>query len=208
MDTRKKGRPLGTGGAAAYLKPEEITRIDKCMIGTENELRNRAIFFFGLSSGCRISEIVALKIGQLLGDNRNKLNDYISIEKHSNKSRRSREIYIGRRGIKELTTYLKDRFQGDLSKADKDQPLFQSRNGKHLHPRSANRILKIIFEKAGVLNASSHSLRRTFCSRLHEALTPLKVLQELMGHRHLSSTSLYINTTPQDRRKAIDKLKL
>ena len=56
------GRPRGTGGKAEELTKDEIKRIDKCLTDTRHEIRNRALFYLGLGSGMRISELVNLRI--------------------------------------------------------------------------------------------------------------------------------------------------
>ncbi len=48
-----------------------------------------------------------------------------------------------------------------------------------------------------------HMLRHTFGTRLIR-VTDVRVVQELLGHRRLSSTQIYLHTTDDDCRKAVD----
>lgn len=50
-----------------------------------------------------------------------------------------------------------------------------------------------------------HVLRHTFASRLMR-LTNTRVVQELLGHAHLSSTQIYTHPNEDDKKKAIDLL--
>ena len=57
---------------------------------------------------------------------------------------------------------------------------------KHLHPNSADRILREAFERAGIEGASTHSFRRTARSRaMSNAGIPLRIIQEISGHSNL-----------------------
>jgi site-specific recombinase XerD len=55
------------------------------------------------------------------------------------------------------------------------------------------------------LRVSPHCLRHTFATHLVRAGVGLVTLRDLLGHRQISSTQLYLHVTAQDLREAADK---
>ena len=139
------GRPTGSGGKAEELKVDEIRRIDKCLTDTRHEHRNRCLFYLGLGSGMRISEIIGLRFkdvaphGQVVGR--------VVLEKHRTKSKRSRTVAISRQAI----GYLKKYFETLDTKSD-DAPLFPSQKNpdKPMNSTWAVQMLHSIFRQAAV----------------------------------------------------------
>ena len=195
------GRPRGTGGKAEELTPAEIRRIDKCLTGTRHELRNRAIFYLGLGSGMRISEIVGLQVEDVAPFG--KVQDRIVLEKHSTKSRRSRTVAVSSQAVHHLEVYLASR------EPETDEPLFPSQVRPRQPMTSTNAIntLKKMFEEAGVANASSHSLRRTHANTLRRRGADLKLIKEQLGHSSLAVTDRYFAVDPMEVHEVVGQLK-
>lgn len=96
--------------------------------------------------------------------------------------------------------------------------IWQNRYGDVLNPVSVNRaivrIVNEINENARSSSAQSklksnpmprfsvHQLRHTFCTRLCENETDLKLIQEIMGHADISTTMDVYNESNMDRKKA------
>jgi len=181
------GRPRGTGGRAEELTPDQIHRIDKCLAGARHELRNRAIFYLGLGSGMRISEIIGLKVGDVA--DRRRVRGRIVLEKHSTKSKRSRTVAVSKQAVKHLQEYL----DSLPARPGPGEPLFpsQTRPRRPMTSTNAIMILKRIFQVAGVEHASSHSLRRTHANTLRRNGVDLKVIQDQLGHSSLHQHSWY-----------------
>jgi integrase/recombinase XerD len=196
------GRPKGTGGKAEELTSDEIHRIDKCLTGTRHEHRNRALFYLGLGSGMRVSELAGLRVrdvaphGQVLSR--------VILEKHSTKSGKSRTVAISKQAIKRLGVYLEQR----SLPIDPDAPLFpsQKRPTLSLSPTNAVMALKKMFLDAGVANASSHSLRRTHANTLRRHGADLMIIKEQLGHSSLSTTQRYFQTDPIEVQEAVNRL--
>ena len=64
--------------------------------------------------------------------------------------------------------------------------------------------LDIAFNNAGIEGASSHSGRRFFATKIAEAGTNPKVLQNLLGHRNLQTTMRYVEISPTMMRNAVE----
>ncbi|MGB9791310.1 MAG: tyrosine-type recombinase/integrase [Thermacetogeniaceae bacterium] len=85
--------------------------------------------------------------------------------------------------------------------------VFATSEGKPILPRNFHRSFKRLIEKAGLQNATIHSLRHTFASRLLELNEHPKVVQELLGHSQISVTlDTYSHVLPEVKKKAIAKL--
>lgn len=207
---RKPGRPKGTGGRARELLPEEVKRIIRCSVGQRNEHRNRTLFLLGLGSGMRIGEIVGLTVGDVYpyGD----VLPSITLEKHSTKSGKSREVYLSGQARKELQDWLENHHPQRFRDPDffLEAPLFPSnRRGwtEHLSSTTGNRAIKTMFERAGISGASSHSMRRSHGCALLESGASLPLIQEQFGHSSLQVTGRYLGVRATQKAKVLDKLK-
>lgn len=101
--------------------------------------------------------------------------------------------------------------------------IFINRFGAIQNPQSVNRAIKRIicsYNSEEVLNAkkerrepiilpdfSCHHLRHTFCTRLCENETNLKVIQDIMGHRNIETTmDIYAEATDQKKQESFNNL--
>ena len=197
------GRPKGTGGKAKELTKDEIRRIDRCLGGTFYEVRNRALFFLGLGSGMRISEICGLRMVDIAPHG--KVLDQVVLEKHSTKSKRSRTVYLSKQAITTVQEYI-DVLEGELTE---ETPLFPCRSNPRepMASSSGSFVIKRMFEVAGVANASSHSLRRTHANMLRRHGADLKIIQQQLGHSSLATTERYFRIDPLEIGRAVERLK-
>jgi integrase/recombinase XerD len=65
-------------------------------------------------------------------------------------------------------------------------------------------LLRRVYQRAGVSGASSHSGRRSFITKLASKGIAARVLQELVGHKHLGTTQRYIDVNDDMQRKAVE----
>jgi integrase len=61
-------------------------------------------------------------------------------------------------------------------------------------------------KEAGVKDFTWHSLRHTFASRLVMAGVDLRTVQELMGHRTITTTMRYAHLAPAHQAEAVERL--
>lgn len=101
--------------------------------------------------------------------------------------------------------------------------IFLNKYGNIMNPQAVNRAIKRIvdsYNNEEVLEAKKarreafilphftcHHLRHTFATRLCEKISNLKVIQEIMGHKDISTTmDIYAEATEEGKKKAFDML--
>ncbi|HJD62313.1 MAG TPA: tyrosine recombinase XerC [Rickettsia endosymbiont of Degeeriella rufa] len=147
------------------------------------EIRNKALLVLIYASGLRISE--ALSITKLHLQNL----EFIKIMGKGNKERIIPWLAIARNLI---TEYL-EKLPYELKD---DEPIFRGKQGKKLQPPVFNRELIKLKRFYGLPeHLSAHSFRHSFASHLLENGADLRSIQELLGHKSLSTTQSYTKTS-------------
>ena len=191
------------------LDNDEIRRVSGCFTGTY-EVRNSGLFMLGVSTGGRISELLSLRIGDVY-QNRSAVSDLLfnkSIVKGGEVSRSVPVNADGRRAIRDLIDWHRDKYRSIAS----TRPLFPSRHNSGtvpLHRQTAHDILKNAFIEAGLNGKlATHSLRKSFAQRLYDKTGDIYLVQELLGHRNISTTQKYLGVNYADARAAVEAIAL
>jgi integrase/recombinase XerC len=89
-----------------------------------------------------------------------------------------------------------------------DAPLFASRNsGRPLSRFQAHLILKDAFEACRLSGkVTTHSMRKTFGTRLYTATKNMMLVKELLGHKSISTTQKYIGVGIDEMIQAVELL--
>ena len=168
--------------------PKRLSQIEyKAIRDTaRHETKSFAMIELMLQTGIKIGEASRLKLENV---NLNSNSPHIFIKE--NQSNESRIVELNQPAIACLSEYMKNR-----AKTRNDEGwLFQTRTGKSIHPRNMRSSLNRIFKKAGVKGATVNDLRNTFiCHQIENGMS-LKTLAKIVGHKHTSSTELYLQTT-------------
>ena len=86
------------------------------------------------------------------------------------------------------------------------EAVFLSFNGRRLGPRSVGRIVKKYSRLANVnWDLHPHSFRHAFATHLLADGADLRAIQELLGHRSLSTTQKYTHATIRQLMEVYDK---
>lgn len=147
-------------------------------------LRDLAMLELLYSSGLRVSELTGL-------DSEHLRLDLGLLRVVSGKGGRERWVPVGRRAAEALGKYQEARpvLLGD---AQPQAALFLNQRGGRLHPRSVQRLVARV---AGGLEAgrrlSPHALRHAMATHLLESGADLRSVQEMLGHKSLSTTQKY-----------------
>jgi site-specific recombinase XerD len=90
--------------------------------------------------------------------------------------------------------------------AKADEPFFRSREGGALSRNAIYERVRRAAGRAGITRrVSPHRLRHTFATHLIQEGVGLVTLRDLLGHRQITSTQIYIHLTARDLRHAADK---
>lgn len=150
-------------------------------------LRDHALLELLYGSGLRISEAVALDLGDLRWAAQDK---GLRIRIRSGKGSKDREVPGGRFLRSALENYLARR--GELSsKGSPQEALFLGVRGGRLSVRVARRSVSRAGERAGLGRLSPHALRHSFATHLLDDGCDLRSIQEMLGHARLSTTQRY-----------------
>jgi site-specific recombinase XerD len=169
---------------------------------TEAGLRDRSIMELFFSSGMRIAELVALDADQMsmLNDNDPKRTYELSIV---GKGKHIRTIFISPRAADWIRQYLK-------SRRDVCKPLFINyrtrTENKRLTPRSIQNLIARTALLAGLSKkVTPHTLRHTYATDLLGHGADLRSVQELLGHKNVSTTQIYTHVTNKGLRDIHEK---
>lgn len=185
-------------GKAKVLSPEEIQRLFTSGLTTE---RDRTLIAVMLYTGCRVNEAVTLKIKDVY-NSKGRIRAELIIRKGNSKGKlATRSIPILSELRHFLTTYKPTN--------SRDGFLFPGRWGRgHLHSEYASLIFRQACERADIEGASTHSCRRTALTFMSNAQIPLRVIQEISGHRSLEQLQNYLEVEPSQVRGAIAALSM
>ncbi|MBD2281398.1 tyrosine-type recombinase/integrase [Aphanizomenon flos-aquae] len=183
-------------GRAKVLTQQEIQLIFSQ--GLDND-RDRMLFGVCLFSACRIRECVTLLTGDVYTP-KGEVRPLFVIRKSNTKGKLdTRSIPV----IEDLRRLL----AGYYSQAGNDY-LFPGRSNGHISHDSAARILRKACEQVGITGVSTHSFRRTALTQMSNAGIPLRVIQELSGHRNLEQLQRYLEVSDEQVLGAVSALSM
>ncbi len=199
VHTPKQGRTIPT-----YLPVDDMFRLlDNINTDTVLGLRNRAMFETLYSTGIRVSELAGLDVDDLDMSG--------GLIRVLGKGNRERVVPVGKKAVKaieryrqQLTTEMKT---GKKKRGDpKSRALFLNKNAGRLTSRSIARILNKIAGDCGFsMPVSPHDLRHTFATHMLDSGADLRVVQELLGHKSLSTTQRYTHVSMDRLMETYDK---
>jgi site-specific recombinase XerD len=85
------------------------------------------------------------------------------------------------------------------------QSLFHNKDGSVLGPRGIQKILHKYFIQTGIKGASVHSLRHTFGTHHAAKGTNIKTIQEVIGHKDVRNTEIYLSLTKDLQMKDLEE---
>jgi integrase/recombinase XerD len=193
-----QGVKIDRHGKAKVLSPEEIGRLFASGLTT---VRDRTLGAVMLYTACRVSECVTLKI-QDVYNSKGRIRAELIIRKGNSKGKlATRSIPILEELRRFLATYKPTNSH--------DGFLFPGRWGRgHLHSEYASLIFRKACERVDIEGASTHSCRRTALTLMSNAGIPLRVIQEISGHRNLEQLQNYLEVEPSQVRGAIAALSM
>lgn len=162
--------------------------------------RDRCLFGICLYTACRIQEACTLRRADVY-DSRRQVRSELIIRKGNTKGKlATRTIPVGEDLRDLLAGYNPPSYQWFL---------FPGRHGKgHINSDSAARILRGACQRVGIEGVSTHSFRRTALTMMSDTGIPLRVIQEVSGHRTLDELQKYLEVKPEQVKGAIAALSM
>lgn len=194
LRTPRAGRKL-----PHFLTTEQIVQLLEAPPANEPEgLRDRAILETMYSAGLRVSELVGLNLDSWDHDT--------NILRVFGKGKKERIAPIGRHAAMSLHRWLEVREPAPDANPEDRAAIFLNRFGTRLTTRSVGRMLEKYLQLTGLSqHTSPHTLRHTFATHLLDGGADLRAVQELLGHKSLTTTQIYTHVSTQRMRDTYEK---
>lgn len=189
--------PKAESRSLKFLEREQIDRLlNMPELSKKEGLRDKAILEVLFSTGLRVSELVGLNRDQINFDRK----EFGVI----GKGRRARVVFLSDSAVEWAKRYLESReddskalfirYAGKKPEADED-----AREAMRLTARSVQRLVEKYAKKARLpIKITPHGLRHSFATDLLSGGADLRAIQEMLGHKNVSTTQIYTHiTNPQ-----------
>lgn len=190
------------GQAQIVSKKDQIKVLDS-FIGSQHEMRNRAIFLMGFRVGLRCKEIATILVEDLLFDSNSSakpkyenddIKEVITLRSEVSKGGKISQAFIVDADLrKALVDYLNLRKESFNRGYDN---LFLSKKGTPFSPTSMSRLFLHMSRDSGV-SFSGHSGRRTLATELMENNVHIGRMKKILRHENLETTMLYMENDPK-----------
>lgn len=162
---------------------------------TALSLRDAALFELLYSAGIRVSELCSLNVEDL--------DLWGGMIRVFGKGSRERMVPIGEPAQKKVHAYLESRGPGT---SRRNGPLFLNVNGTRLSDRGARLVVARWVRQAALQQSiSPHAFRHSFATHLLNRGCDLRTVQELLGHRHLTTTQAYTHVSAEHLQRVYEK---
>ncbi len=162
-------------------------------------LRDSAMLELLYSSGLRVSELTGLDVTHLRLD-------LGLVQVTKGKGGRERLVPLGSKADEALNAWLRARPALLAPERAEEPALFLNRRGGRLTPRSVQRLVDgQALDLSVGRKVSPHALRHAMATHLLEGGADLRSVQEMLGHKSLSTTQKYTHLTVDKLLKVYDK---
>lgn len=175
---------------AKVLKETEIKRLIKVCELTRYKERNRLIVMFSFLCGLRAVEIANLRVSNVISDTNEAL-DLIILDKTQTKGNKRQTVFVNKQLKKEIMRFFA-KFPNVLTA--KDEFLFKTQKG-NFNSQTIQNLFKHLYQLANIQQASSHSGRRTYITKLAENGVAVPIIQKCARHSSLATTQRYISVS-------------
>jgi len=181
-----------------FLETEEVEALLRAVPDDPLGRVERVMYLTAAMTGMRQGELFALRwrdvdwTARRIRVRRN----FVRGEFGTPKSKRSsRSVPLASR----VATELELLFQDSQHKKDDDLVFAHPETGKPIDRSKLLKRFKAALRRADVRAVRFHDLRHTFGTRMAAQGMPMRVLQELMGHRDFKTTLIYADYAPSER---------
>lgn len=174
-------------------------------------IRDQAIFELLYSSGLRLSELISIDL-KYENNTNYKSTSWIELNQSEvivlGKGNKQRKLPVGTVALKSIKKWidLRDKFVLSTSSISDRCALFLGIRGKRISPRVIQMQLLKLSKKSNLsMHISPHMIRHSFASHLLQSSQNLRAVQELLGHKTISTTQIYTKLDFQHLASVYDK---
>ncbi len=178
-------RPKREKKLPIILSKDEVKRLLTSTFTKKSKLMLSLLY----ACGFRVSELVNLKVNHLSFDENI---GYVRLGKG------------GKDRMFNIPTFLKQDLvtQSEKQKRKNFEYMFTGKTGKKLTERNIQKIVKNASFHAGIeKEVSPHKLRHSFATHLLESGTDIRMIQKLLGHSDISTTTIYAHVSSEQLKK-------
>jgi len=192
LSPEKIDLPKGESKSLKFLGQDHLRELMNSVdVSDEKGLRDRAILELLFSTGLRVSELCRL--------NRDQMNFKTQEFGVIGKGGRARVVFLSDSAILWLQKYFdrrEDNFQPVFIRYAKGIDPINQGERMRLTPRSIERIVTKYVRRAKLpVDATPHTLRHSFATDLLYNGADLRSVQEMLGHKNISTTQIYTHVT-------------
>ncbi len=193
LRTPRTGRKL-----PHFLTTEQVaTLLEAPPANDPMGLRDRAILETMYSSGLRVAELVGLNLSDWDRPS--------SILRVFGKGAKERIAPVGSYAARAIERWLTVRAVDPAAPAKDHDAIFLNRFGRRLTTRSIGRMLDKYLKETGLSSITSpHTLRHSFATHLLDGGADLRSVQELLGHKSLTTTQIYTHVSTRRMRETYE----
>ncbi len=177
------------------LSPQEVARL----LAAASNLKHQAALSVAYGAGLRASEIIGLKVGDVDSQR-------MTLRVEQGKGRKDRYALLSPVLLQRLRTWWRlGHAQGKMLPGGWLFPGLDPTDP--LTARQLNRAVHAAADAAGIdKRVSTHTLRHSFATHLLERKVDIRVIQVLLGHKKLETTSIYTHVATDLLREVIGPL--
>jgi site-specific recombinase XerD len=176
------------------LEPRELGKLVQA-VERHGSKRDQAILFTLRHTGLRVSELCALRLGDVeLGDRKG------SAAVRSGKDGKYRIVPLNVDARRAITAYL------EVRPAVTDDHVFIGQRRGGLRPAAVEDLVRKYARLAGLEDVTPHTLRHSFGKHLLDAGESLVPVAALLGHSRLETTAIYTHPSERDLEHAVERL--
>lgn len=179
-----------------------IEEIDQILLAIDHSKpegqRNRAMLETLYSSGLRVSELINLKMANILWE--------VGFLRVIGKGNKERLVPIGREALRYIKIYQEEVRNHLEIQMGFESFLFLNRRGRQLTRQMVFIIIKDLVMKSGIKKTiSPHTFRHSFATHLIEGGADLRAVQEMLGHESITTTEIYTHLDQNYLRQVIQE---
>jgi integrase/recombinase XerD len=187
-------------GQAAILSHPEIELL--FAEGLQSD-RDRALFGVCLYTAARIAEACSMLTEDVYTP-AGRVRACVNIRKAATKGKLATRTIPVIEDLRSLLTF----WQPHAGKIYLFPGRHASHHWRHITSDSAARCLREACQRVGIEGASTHSFRRTALTQMSNAGIPLRVIQQVSGHRTLTELQKYLEVSDAQVRGAVSALSM